>query len=101
MSSAFSLGCLKPHVDLHTSHSFILCWTVFWTLCHMSPWIFFHYIKQNLSVSVGILLVVNKNSTQNDLSNGKNLLTHVTGKPRGREDFRCGLIQSSTFSRSN
>lgn len=39
-----------------------------------------------------------KNSTHNDLSNKNNLLAHATEKFRDREDFRCGLIQSFTFS---
>lgn len=36
-------------------------------------------------------------STQNDLSNEKNSLTHATGKSTSREDFRCSLIRASHF----
>lgn len=60
------------------------------SLCYMSVWIFFYYGKLNICISIRMLLVAN-DSTQNDLSNEKNLLTPGTGESRCRENFSTGV----------
>lgn len=60
------------------------------SLCYMSAWIFFYYGKLNICISIRMLLVAN-DSTQNDLSNEKNLLTPGTGESRCRENFSTGV----------